>query len=126
MQTYYPTDEVLRSRGVFSRWDLIVIPLILTILYLLTVAFRGAAGPFNPTTPDLTVSLDPINLPYYGLRSLFRMFLAVAASLLFTLVYATAAAKSRRAERVLIPILDFMQSLPILGFLTVTTSIFLG
>jgi NitT/TauT family transport system permease protein len=126
MKTYFPTDEVLRSRGLFSRWDLLVIPLILAGMYLLTVAFRGAVAPFNPSTPDLTVSLDPINLPYYGLRSLFRMFLAVIASLLFTLTYATAAAKSRRAERVLIPILDFLQSLPILGFLTVTTSIFLG
>jgi NitT/TauT family transport system permease protein len=64
MKTYFPSDEALRSRGVFSRWDLIVIPLILASLYLLTIAFRGAVAPFNPSTPDLTVSLDPINLHF--------------------------------------------------------------
>jgi NitT/TauT family transport system permease protein len=122
----FPSPEALRPQRFFSRWDLVVVPLILTSLYLLMVAFRGASLPFAPDTSDLTVSLDPANLPYYGLRSLLRMLLAVLASLVFTFTYATAAAKSRRAEQVLIPILDFLQSLPILGFLTVTTAIFLG
>jgi NitT/TauT family transport system permease protein len=54
------------------------------------------------------------------------MFLAVLLSLLFTFTVATLAARSRRAEIVIIPTLDFLQSLPILGFLTVTTAIFLG
>ena len=127
MMRMFPSAESIRPRRVlFSTWDLLVIPLVLVLLYLLTVAFRGAMAPFGPETPDLTVSLDPVNLPYYGLRTMFRMFLAVLLSLAFTLTYATLAAKSRRAERVLIPILDFLQSLPILGFLTVTTTIFLG
>jgi NitT/TauT family transport system permease protein len=125
-RTTFPSAEALLSRRFFSRWDLVVVPLVLVGLYLLTVAFRGAAVPFDPGAPDLEVSLDPINLPYYGLRTLFRMLLAVLAGLLFTFTYATLAAKSHRAEQVLIPILDFLQSLPILGFLTVTTSIFLG
>jgi NitT/TauT family transport system permease protein len=124
----FPSREEVSGqfRASFSLWDLLVIPLILTGLLLLTIAFRGAAAPFSAQTPDLTVSLDPINLPYYGLRTMFRMLLAVLLSLAFTFTYATAAAKSRRAERVLIPVLDFLQSLPILGFLTVTTTIFLG
>jgi NitT/TauT family transport system permease protein len=125
-RTTFPSAEALRPHRFFSRWDLVVIPLVLVGLYLLTVAFRGVVVPFAPGTPDMSVSLDPVNLPYYGLRTLFRMLLAVLAGLVFTLTYATLAAKSRRAEQVLIPILDFLQSLPILGFLTVTTSIFLG
>lgn len=72
------------------------------------------------------MSLNPVYLPYYGLRTLLRMLAALLLSLTFTLIYATIAAKIPRTERVLIPILDFLQSLPILGFLTATTAIFLG
>jgi NitT/TauT family transport system permease protein len=128
MRALFPTrgrlaGSLLRS---FPWQDVIVVPLVLVGLLLLTVAFRGASSRFDASTPDLTVSLDPRHLPYYGLRTMFRMAVAVLLSLLFTFTYATAAAKSRRAEKLLIPILDFLQSLPILGFLTVTTAIFLG
>lgn len=128
MGMLFPTRGELsgRFRVPFGWSDLIVVPLIFGGLLLLTVAFRGASVPFKASSPDLTVSLDPINLPYYGLRTMFRMVIAVVFSLLFTFTYATVAAKSRRAEKVMIPILDFLQSLPILGFLTVTTAIFLG
>jgi NitT/TauT family transport system permease protein len=124
----FPSRGALSAelRATFSRWDLLVIPLILVGLLALTIAARGATARFDVTTPDLTVSLNYRNLPYYGLRSMLRMFIAVLFSLAFTFTYATVAAKSRRAEQVLIPILDFLQSLPILGFLTVTTAIFLG
>lgn len=126
MRRVFPSPEALRPRAPFSRWDLVVIPGILVLLLLLTLALRGATEPFGPTSPDLTVSLDPAHLPYYGLRTLLRMLAALLLSLLFTFIYATIAAKVPRTERVLIPILDFLQSLPILGFLTVTTAIFLG
>ena len=126
MKRTFPTLGAVGVRGYFSRWDLIAIPLILGALLLLALAFQGSREPFSPNTPDLTVSLDPRFLPYYGLRSFVRMLLAVVFSLLFTFSYATLAAKSRRAEKVMIPVLDFLQSLPILGFLTITTTIFLG
>ena len=126
MKRTFPTLGAVSARGYFSRWDLIAVPLILGALLLLALAFQGSREPFAPNTPDLTVSLDPRFLPYYGLRSFVRMLLAVVFSLLFTFSYATLAAKSKRAEKVMIPVLDFLQSLPILGFLTVTTTIFLG
>ena len=72
------------------------------------------------------VSLDYWNLPYYALRTALRMFAALVASLVFTFTYATLAAKSRRAEMVLIPVLDILQSVPILGFLSFTVTFFLG
>jgi len=122
----FPSPEALRPRAPFSRWDLVVIPGVLVLFLLLTLALRGATEPFGPASPDLTVSLDPVNLPYYGLRTLLRMLIALLLSLVFTFVYATVAAKVPRTEKVLIPILDFLQSLPILGFLTATTAIFLG
>ena len=66
------------------------------------------------------------NLPEYALRTTLRMFAALAASLLFTFTFAPLAAKSRRAGLVMIPILDILQSVPILGFLTFTVAFFMG
>jgi NitT/TauT family transport system permease protein len=78
-------------------------------------------------TPGATdVSLDPIRLPGYAVRTTLRMFAALMASLLFTFTYGAAAAKSRRAGLVLIPILDVLQSVPILGFLTFTVVFFMN
>ncbi len=65
------------------------------------------------------------HLPYYAAASLLRMFVALALSTTFTFVYGTAAARLRRAEMVLVPVLDVLQSVPILGFLTFTTVFFL-
>jgi NitT/TauT family transport system permease protein len=72
------------------------------------------------------VTLDPLKLPEYALRTTARMFAALAASLLFTFTYGTAAAKSRRAALVLVPVLDVLQSVPILGFLTFTVVFFMN
>ena len=72
------------------------------------------------------ITLDPLNLPEYALRTTMRMFAALAASLLFTFTYGTAAAKSRRAALVLVPLLDVLQSVPILGFLTFTVVFFMN
>ncbi len=72
------------------------------------------------------VSLDPANLPLYALRTTLRMLLAIVCSIVFTFIYAALAAKSRRAEMVLIPLLDILQSVPILGFLTFTVVFFLN
>src|SRR5579862_6633368 len=72
------------------------------------------------------VTLDPRNLPEYALRTTLRMFAAIFASLLFTFVVATLAAKSRKAALVIIPALDILQSVPVLGFLTFTVVFFMG
>src|ERR1700712_2725219 len=71
------------------------------------------------------VTLDPRNLPEYALRTTLRMFAAILASLAFTFVVATLAAKSRKAELVIVPALDILQSVPVLGFLTFTVLFFL-
>ncbi|MBP1142997.1 NitT/TauT family transport system permease protein [Pseudomonas sp. PvP009] len=72
------------------------------------------------------MSLDPARLPEYALRTTLRMFIALGASLIFTFVVATLAAKSRKAEQVIIPALDILQSVPVLGFLTFTVTFFMG
>ena len=86
---------------------------------------RGTMIPID--APGATeVSLDPWRLPEYAVRTTLRMFAALVASLLFTFTYGTAAAKSRRAGLVLVPILDILQSVPILGFLTFTVVFFMN
>jgi NitT/TauT family transport system permease protein len=72
------------------------------------------------------VTLDRANLPEYALRTTLRMFAAIFASLLFTFIVATLAAKSRKAELVIVPALDILQSVPVLGFLTFTVAFFMG
>lgn len=81
--------------------------------------------PIGPSGIPSKVSTDLINLPYYTLRSVFRMLIALVASLIFTIVYGSLAARSRRLGKVLIPLLDILQSVPILGFLSATVTIWL-
>ena len=80
----------------------------------------------SATAHVAVISTDPANLPYYAARSLLRMFIALFLSVVFTFVYATAAARNRRARIVLIPILDILQSVPILGFLAITITFFIA
>jgi NitT/TauT family transport system permease protein len=119
------------SRGVWRRpdlrpVDLIVFAALLALLFGLLRLAPALNAPFLPKTAPSTVSTDPANLPYYAVRSLFRMFVALFISLVFTFAYATAAARLPRAEKVLIPVLDILQSVPVLGFLTVTVTAFIN
>jgi NitT/TauT family transport system permease protein len=75
-------------------------------------------------TQQPEISLSPEALPAYALRTTLRMLAALIASLIFTFTYATVAAKSRRAETVLIPLLDVLQSVPVLGYLSFTVVFF--
>ena len=96
------------------------------LLWLVVHLISGANVPWTVEQAPSTVSTDPANLPYYAARSLLRMFAALGLSLGFTFVYATAAARLRRAEKVLIPLLDILQSVPILGFLSITITGFIA
>ena len=108
-----------------NLWDAAAI--LCVIAALIGVAHEARGTFMRISTPDaLTVTLDPVNLPGYALRTTMRMFAALAASLLFTFTYATAAAKSRRAALILIPVLDILQSVPILGFLSFTVVFFMN
>ncbi len=81
-----------------------------------------------PLAPEVrpVVELSPWHLPSYAARSLFRMFAALGASLLFTLVVASWAARSAPAARVILPALDILQSVPVLGFLSATVTFFMA
>jgi NitT/TauT family transport system permease protein len=102
------------GRG-FSVGDVVVLIGIAVLIYagmrLALQAPETVAGP--------TISISPRVLPYYALRSVGRMAAAYLLSLAFTLVYGRLAAYNRRAEQVLMPLLDVLQSVPILSFLPV-------
>jgi NitT/TauT family transport system permease protein len=106
-------------------WD--AIAFVCVIGALVAVGYVAQGTMVRIDAPGATeITLDPRNLPVYALRTTMRMFAALAASLLFTFTYGTAAAKSRRAALVLVPVLDVLQSVPILGFLTFTVVFFMS
>jgi len=121
----YPAPDALR-RPAFGLADIAVTLGALVLLALVAHVGAGAFVSFTPPKNLPSVSLDPRNLPYYAARSTLRMFIGLLWSLLFTLVYAYAAAKSRKAERVLLPLLDILQSVPVLGFLSITVTGFIA
>ncbi len=112
-------------RDLASRWDVLAFIVILGLIVFLGETSRGLFAPLSQL--DISpLSLDPRHLPEYAARTTFRMLAALGLSLLFTLTYATWAAKSERAGRLLVPILDILQSVPILGFISVTVVFFMS
>ena len=108
-----------------NYWDLVALPLVLGLIAL--VAWGGMAmGAHYHVGEALPISLDPWRLPEYALRTVLRMGAALVASLVFSLAYAALAAKNRTAEKILIPVLDILQSVPILGFLSITVTGFIA
>ncbi|WP_068081364.1 ABC transporter permease [Novosphingobium rosa] len=108
-----------------SREDALAFALLAALALLV---FRGAEGAIQPLSSLhlAPVTLDPAQLPYYALRTVLRMFAALLASTLFTLVVATLAARSKAAGQIIVPALDILQSVPILGFLTFTVTFFMN
>jgi len=105
--------------------DAVAVVLLLAIIMLLGSGARQMVQPFTLSQPS-AITLAPAALPYYALRTTMRMLAALVASLFFTLTYATCAAKSRRAEMILIPLLDVLQSVPVLGYLSFTVVFFVA
>ncbi len=118
------TTPALASRRVPNRWDMAALLIVMGLLVGFVDVGRGTLAPM--TAAHTTIHLDPAWLPGYALRTTARMFAALFASLVFTFTYATVAAKSRRAGMVLVPILDILQSVPILGFLSFTVVFFIN
>ncbi len=108
-----------------SRWDVLAFIVVIGLIVFLGETSRGLFAPLTQLESS-PLSLDPSHLPEYAARTTFRMFAALVLSLAFTLTYATWAAKSERAGRLLVPILDILQSVPILGFISVTVVFFMS
>jgi NitT/TauT family transport system permease protein len=112
-------------RGLASRWDVLAFIVVIGLIVFLGETSRGLFVPLSQLQQS-PVSLDPAHLPEYAARTTFRMLAALFLSLVFTLTYATWAAKSERAGKLLVPILDILQSVPILGFISITVVFFMS
>ncbi len=111
--------NVYKNKAYPNYWDVIALSIVLSIIFLLAWVARQMAVPYE-LGQRLPISLDPSYLPGYAMRTVSRMLIALFISLLFTFIFGTLAAKNKRAERFIIPMIDILQSVPILGFLSIT------
>ncbi len=110
---------VYKNRLYPNYWDIFAFVLVFSLIFVFAWSAHQMTVPYQVGTV-LPISLNPRYLPFYAMRTVMRMLIALSISLLFTLTIGTWAAKSKRAERFLIPLIDILQSVPILGFLSIT------
>ena len=121
------TTEFYSMRNTFSqpstqllpnKWDIFALFLVFSILGALAWTGTHLGGDFSFTNlPKISLSLS--YLPLYSLETVLRMFIALFFSFIFSFIFGALAAKSERAGRVIIPIIDILQSVPILGYLSI-------
>lgn len=115
------SDKVHRF---LNRWDFLLLIIIFSLLFFLGWAGSQMATPYK-LGDQIPISLAPSNLPFYALRTVLRLFIALLFSILFTFIVGAFAAKNRRAEQVIIPAIDILQSIPVLSFLSITVTGFI-
>src|SRR5215469_137899 len=120
-----PPVSIEARRLLPSRWDVLAAILVVGFLVAFADASRFLVHPLSSISGDY-LKLDPVDLPGYALRTGLRMLIAMAVSLGFTFTYATWAAKNPKAGMLLVPLLDILQSVPILSFLSITIVWFLS
>ncbi|HKU54801.1 MAG TPA: ABC transporter permease subunit [Rhizomicrobium sp.] len=120
-----PPVSIETRRLLPSKWDLLAAILVLGFLAAFADVSRFLVHPLSSISGDY-LKLDPWDLPGYALRTALRMLIALGVSLGFTFTYATWAAKNQRAGTLLVPLLDILQSIPILSFLSLTIVWFLS
>jgi NitT/TauT family transport system permease protein len=120
-----PPVSIEARRLLPSGWDVLAAILVVGFLVAFADVSRFLVHPLSSISGNY-LKLDPADLPGYALRTALRMLIAMGASLVFTFTYATWAAKNPRAGSLLVPLLDILQSVPILGFLSVTVVWFLS
>jgi len=115
--------QVVEAGG--NRWDWALLPIVLAVFVLMAYGSQQMARPYE-LGQTLPMTLDPTYLPYYLLRTTLRMFIALGASVIFSCVFAALTTKYRAAEKIMVPMLDILQSIPILGFLSITVTAFIA
>ena len=110
----FQTNVPVQRKTGLADW---IVLLSFAVLFFAGLSLAAYASNQPGTTVE--ISLSPKALPIYTLYSLMRMFVAYILSFLFTIFYGRMAAYNRRAERVMLPLLDVLQSVPILSFLPV-------
>ncbi|MFI4957493.1 MAG: ABC transporter permease [Gammaproteobacteria bacterium] len=102
-----------------NLWDALIFVPIFAFFVLLASAASQMSAPYH-IGDTLPISLEYAALPHYAVRTVLRMFIALGFSLVFSIIFGSLAAKSKKAEALIIPAVDILQSVPILGFLSIT------
>lgn len=110
----FQTTDLPRSQRALGLEDLAVVGLLVSFIYVLIMVAREWSGPILPVSE---IHSEARYLPLYAIFSLARGVCAYGLSFVFTLIYGYAMARIPIAERFLLPILDVLQSIPVLGFL---------
>jgi NitT/TauT family transport system permease protein len=118
LKSMYSKNEVT-TWPIPNYWDFIGIVFVISFIIILTWHGKQMLVSYH-FGEIINISLNPKNLPSYAVRTVLRMFIALFFSLLFTFIFGTLAAKNKRAERIIIPIIDVLQAVPILSFLSIT------
>ena len=105
--------------------DLVVLLGVFGLLWTILHFGRGMVIHFDESQSP-AISTDIRNIPYYAGRTVLRMWIAFGFSLLFTFSVGYAAAKNRVARSIILPALDILQSVPVLGFLSITVTGFMA
>lgn len=107
-----------------NYWDVIAISLVFAFIVLIAWGAKQMTAPYN-LGDIIPISLDPIHLPKYALRTTLRLFIALFFSLIFTFIFGAWAAKNKTAEKIIVPTIDILQSVPVLSFLSITITAFI-
>lgn len=116
-----PETQIERRLNV---WDATVFLILLGVFISLSWAASQMAAPYSLGKPP-EISLSPEYLPGYAINSVLRMLVALLCSLLFTFMVAPLAAKNKQAEKFILPLLDILESVPILGYLSISIVAFI-
>jgi ABC-type anion transport system, duplicated permease component len=108
-----------------NHWDILAITAILLIILLIVWGTKQMAVSYH-LGDIIPISLKPKYLPTYALRTTIRLFIAMFFSIVFTFTVGTLAAKNNQAEKIIIPIIDALQSVPVLSFLSITITGFIA
>jgi len=122
-QNVYSSDLKVKSRRI-NRFDLLLVFFVSLALWGLAQNSQQMAAPYAIGQP-IALSLSPFKLPGYALHTVIRMFIALFFSVLASFILGAWAAKSKRAEQIIIPAIDVLQAVPVLSFLALTVSGFI-
>lgn len=106
------------SQIIPNFWDIIAWLLVIAILCAIAWGAGNMNAPYH-MGQEIPISLKASNLPFYALLTTIRMFIALIISFIFTFIVGALAAKNRTAEKIIIPLIDILQSVPILGYLSI-------
>jgi NitT/TauT family transport system permease protein len=114
------------SKRSFNWIDLLIFAGVLGLLWSILQFGAGMMMHFDAESQSLPISTHIRHIPYYAGRTLLRMWIAFGFSLIFTFAVGYAAAKNKVARAIILTFLDIMQSIPVLSFLTITVTFFVG